>query len=261
MQARRFPALGLALLVLTASGLSGQNRVQIVGTVLDDKSDEPIAGVDIAVRNVHERFLEHAVSDEQGRFSVMVYRTSAVRIYAAGFGYQRTTTPLLHFDGKQYFEVKLRLHPEAIVLAPLEVVASARSSGSPFLSGFRQRLASGAGHYITRAQIEERRPVFVSDILRDVPGVRFSSSGRGSRAVVHMSRSQGLACSVQLFVDGRLMTRGSDAMGGFSVDDFVEPASIEGIEVYRGLSTVPAEFYNHDAKCGVVAIWTRRGDG
>lgn len=37
------------------------------------------------------------------------------------------------------------------------------------------------------------------------------------------------------------------------------PGLVEGIEIYRGLSTVPAQFLNSDAKCGVVAIWTRRG--
>ena len=45
----------------------------------------------------------------------------------------------------------------------------------------------------------------------------------------------------------------------FRIDEVISPGSVEGIEVYRGLSTVPAEFLNPDAECGVIAIWTRRG--
>jgi hypothetical protein len=80
-----------------------------------------------------------------------------------------------------------------------------------------------------------------------------------------MARSSGRGCPVQVFVDGLLMTASvMDASGatenaGAAIDDFVSPLSVEGIEVYRGLSTVPPEFLTPEADCGVVAIWTRRG--
>ena len=71
-------------------------------------------------------------------------------------------------------------------------------------------------------------------------------------------------CATQIFVDGFLLNRRTGSSRGappidFRIDDVVSPSSIEGIEVYRGLSTVPAEFLNPDAECGVIAIWTRRG--
>jgi outer membrane receptor for ferrienterochelin and colicin len=70
----------------------------------------------------------------------------------------------------------------------------------------------------------------------------------------------------QIFVDGFLVNRRMVGVNGnrpsdFRIDDVVSPASVEGIEVYRGLSTVPPEFLNPDAVCGVIAIWTRRGGG
>lgn len=64
-------------------------------------------------------------------------------------------------------------------------------------------------------------------------------------------------CPVQIFLDGRLITRG--AVMEVPVDDLVTPEAVEGIEVYRGLSTVPPEFLTPNSRCGVVAIWTRRG--
>jgi hypothetical protein len=33
---------------------------------------------------------------------------------------------------------------------------------------------------------------------------------------------------------------------------------VEAIEVFKGLGSVPPEFLNVYARCGVIAIWTRR---
>lgn len=250
---------GIGLLAL-AAGAAAQNRVQILGRVLDDQSGDPIVDVDLAARTVADAFLGSATTDEAGRFSFTVYRIDAIRIYAARFGYKRTSTPVLRFDGNDYFEVELRLHPDALLLAPLEVIARREAQQSPVLAGFRHRMQRGAGYYITRAEIERRNPMFISDMLLDVPGIRSSSSGRGARRILRMARTEAWNCSLQLFVDGVLMTPRVAAMGEIPVDDLVSPGSVEGIEVYRGLSTVPAEFLNENARCGVIAIWTRRGD-
>lgn len=263
MRAAAFMVLALGAL-FAASEAAGQNRVQIVGTVLDEQTGEPIAGVDLVARDRHGVYRDAAISDDQGRFSFTVYRIPAVRIYAARIGYKRTGTPLLRFDENQFFEVELRLDPDVLLLAPLEVVARAGSTGSPVLSGFRQRLVGGMGHYITQVEIRRRNPGTVTDLLREVPGVRLTSSGRGMSRVIHMGRSEAMTCAVQLYVDGMLLNRGQGAgaamQGDISLDDVVAPQDIIGIEIYRGLSTIPAEFYSNDAECGVVAVWTRRGE-
>jgi hypothetical protein len=60
-----------------------------------------------------------------------------------------------------------------------------------------------------------------------------------------------------VFLDGRLATR--DAPGGdVFVDDLVSPLDIETIEVFRGLGSIPPEFLTPQARCGVIAIWTKR---
>jgi hypothetical protein len=69
------------------------------------------------------------------------------------------------------------------------------------------------------------------------------------------------ACPVQIFVDGFLATRqGMAPIQDFvSIDQLVSPQSLEGMEVYRGLSSIPPEFLTANARCGVIALWTRRG--
>jgi hypothetical protein len=58
-----------------------------------------------------------------------------------------------------------------------------------------------------------------------------------------------------VFVDGRPANR----RGNVSINDLASPSGLEGMEVYRGLATVPPEFLTPEARCGVIALWTRRG--
>ncbi len=160
--------------------------------------------------------------------------------------------------------MEIRLDPEAILLAPLEVIAWSELPENALHEGYQRRLETGLGTYITREDVERRNPGLVTDLLRDVPGLVVTSSGSGLRPVVEMARSAGKKCGTQIFVDGFLLNRRSATIPGappadFRIDDAVSPASVEGIEIYRGLSTVPPEFLNPDAECGVIAIWTRRG--
>lgn len=261
----RSPQLIVAALLLTAgaSTLSGQEPVRVKGVVVDEQTGEPVPSVDIMVRAQNDRFLRSLVTDDEGRFELNVHYVQGIWIAASRIGYADNRTPVLHFDDHTYYEVEIRLDPSAVLLAPLEVVARGREKRSPVLSGFDRRLRSGHGYYITRQEIDRRNATYVSDLLATAPGIRLESSGTGSQRIVRMARSGG-RCPAQLFVDGMRVTRrqlssaGPESYGLY-VDDFVTPNSVEGIEIYRGLSTVPPEFLTPDAECGVIAIWTRRG--
>jgi hypothetical protein len=263
MRALPFTLTLVATVALTLP-LAAQGRVRIEGWVVDERSGDPVPAADIAIRAINDRFLASAVTDEDGRFEVMVDRQDGVTIYAGRIGYVDNRTPVLRFEDHNFFEVEIRLDPSAVLLAPLEVLARRKNPRSSVFTNFDNRVRTGNGYYITRADIERRAPNLITDILATVPGVRLESSGAGTRRHIRMARSASRECPVQIFVDGLLVTRRiTPAFGaptaGFAVDDVVSPRSVEGIEVYRGLSTVPPEFLTPDAECGVVAIWTRRG--
>jgi hypothetical protein len=229
--------------------------VEVRGIVIDDRTEEPIPGTSVTLLASWGQRLGMRMTDDQGRFSFEVRRAPGVRIEAQRIGYREATTPRLLFDGRTFLEVEIRLDVEAVLLAPLEVVAwSVRRS--PVFSEFDYRVRAGYGSYFTRADIERTKPGMVTDLLASLPGVRLRSSGTGHARVVEMSQITRMgACPVQVFMDGRLMNRSGD----IPIDELVTPADVEGLEVYRGLATVPPEFYNDWARCGVVAIWTRRG--
>jgi hypothetical protein len=50
-----------------------------------------------------------------------------------------------------------------------------------------------------------------------------------------------------------------DQAEGVPLDDLATPTILEGIEIYRGASTIPPEFISPESRCGVIALWTRRG--
>lgn len=254
--------LSLFPILLLAGRAGGQ--VRIVGRVIDDVTTVPLAQTQLTLLAPDGSVLARAESSETGAFQFDVVNVRGVRIRAERMSYESNTTPLLHFDQRKFFQVEIRLDPDAILLAPLEVIAWSKVDRSPLLDGFRRRLRTGMGVYITRDQVEARKPGQVTDLLREVPGLTVTGSGTGSRPVVQVGRGLASNCATQIFVDGFLMNRRVFGMRGappadFRIDDVVTPASVEGIEIYRGLATIPAEFLNPDAECGVIAIWTRRG--
>lgn len=251
--------LFLVVFLLLPNPALGQ--VRIVGRVIEDQSGLPIGFTDITIRSPGGSTLGRVETDEFGNFEFTVRRGYGVRISAARIGYRENTTPLLYFDNHRLLQVEVRLDPEAILLAPLEIVAWSEIIDNAMLEGYWRRVDTGLGFYITREEVEARNPGFVSDLLRDVPGLQLSGGTVGARPSVRMVRASNRNCATQIFIDGFLANpRGvtGDPLD-FRIDDVVSPASVEGIEVYRGLSTVPPEFLNPDAACGVIAVWTRRG--
>ncbi len=244
-------------------------QVRLMGRVIDDTSDRPLMAARVTLTSADGRVLQRTETDDVGEFTFEVNgKVSAVRLQVQRLSYKQNTTPVLHFDGHAFFQLEVRLDPDAILLAPLEVVAWSKVEPSPLLENFKRRVETGGGYYITRADVEARRPLYTTDLLRDVPGLTVMGSGSGLRPAVQVSGRSTTAqlatgCPTQIWIDGFLLNRrpagGSAPTEDFRLDDAVSPGSIEGIEVYKGLSSVPAEFLNDDAKCGVIAIWTRRG--
>ena len=244
--------------------------VQVHGRVVDHQTMEPIDGATVTLLDSYGQPLGRRSTDEAGSFQFEVRNRAAARLRAGRIGYRDVTTPLVHFDGRTFFSVEIHLDVEAVLLAPLEIVARSAPRRSPVFSGFDLRARTGMGSYITRRDIEDRGPTLVTDLLAHLPGVRLEGGGRGNRRTVTMARTTlgpgGGACPVQVFLDGTLVTpRPSPGIQAGRVDtnvyidDLVAPSAVEGIEVYRGAATVPPEFMNPNSRCGVVAIWTRRG--
>lgn len=266
---RRAGAVVLALLALgvawpeEASAQASPFHGTIRGRASDEYNDHPLSGARVEFLDDSRRVRATVLADESGYFVMGQLPAGAFRLRVTHFGYLRTTTPVWWVHAGEILDVAVRLRPDALPLAPLEVVALTKVP-MPVLADFHRRRESAVtGFFLARRDIDERKPSRVTDLLVDVPGIRlesvpgYSGQARGVTFARSLLATGGGRCPVQVFLDGILATRG----GSVPLDDLVSPEDLEGVEVYRGLGSVPAEFVTPEARCGVVALWTRRGVG
>lgn len=147
--------------------------------------------------------------------------------------------------------IELRMGRNVIPLDPLVVTARMNS----LMAGFHQRRnGGGLGTFLTREEIDTRGAGRATDLLRDMPGVRVEFERWGVGPSIVMQGGFG-RCTPAIFVDGIQMTQAGGV--GSSLDDYITPERIEGMEVYTSFSTVPVQY--HSGMCGVILIWTRQG--
>jgi len=243
---------------LRAQGNSVTGTIR--GRVVDESTRTGIATVLVEFMDGRTRVRASAVSDDEGGFVIANLPRGSFRLRASRIGYVRTITPYWRIESGEVLTVTLYMDAEAVVLAPLEITARERSR-SPVLAGYLGRLDRRiGGTFITREEIERRNPSLVSDLLTTVPGVRLSPGGTGANSrsvsITHALPIQGRSCPVQIWVDGMLATRSNVPV---PIDELATPGDLVGIEIYRGLATLPPEFVTPEARCGVIALWTRRG--
>ena len=236
----------LTLVILVAPGMRAQpERGAIRGTVIDERGNS-LPRVSMAVKNTDIR----AITDSAGNYLLVGVWPGETEVQVRRIGFEAGAATVTVKAGDTT-RADFRLSVE---VASLPTVQTNATSTSGRMAVFEQRRARGGAAFITRADIERRRPHVLSDMLRNVAGVSIGPGPvAGSLPLVQMNRSGRSVgagvCQVQLFVDGHPYPRGN-------IDDF-PPDDVEGVEIYRGGSELPAEFRTDNADCGLIAIWTR----
>lgn len=191
-----------------------------------------------------------AISDDSGGFHISGLAAGRSTLLVRRLGFAPDTIDVIVFDARPT-HLDVVMTAAAVQLAGEAVRAD--SARSFKMSAFNTRRARGIGFFLTRQDIVKRHAGTVSDLLRFVPGVTVEQRMAGEPQPVRMQRSANptneATCTVILYVDGNPYPNGS-------VDDF-PPGSLEGIEVYRSASEIPAEFRNRDSMCGLISLWTR----
>jgi TonB family protein len=250
----------LAALTISVSALAGAQPAPAAHTVVGNvrAADESrLAGAVVEMLPAEAAAAVRRTStDDAGtfRFAGVSPGVMLLRIRRVGFRPETLQLEVPQIDG-------------GAVVVPLERVAQplarhvVRSRGSepdvasPYLA-FERRRAAGQGRFVTRADIERRRPQRTSDIFRTVPGVTLVQGPNGTIVPNFRSVMVGRrVCNPFYWVDG-------SPLGDVPLDlDSFSPNVIEGIEMYSGIATVPGALRSASAGavCGVVAIWTRHG--
>ncbi len=159
-------------------------------------------------------------------------------------------------------EVEIGMAPQPMEMEP--IVATAMRSRRLEIKGFYERKywgeLIGGATFLTEADIERRRPIFISHMIADEPGIRLQNCRlrRGSCQLVNIRASSRMlgGCPVKFYLDGTPVRALGGRMGE-SIDDLVRPHDIAGVEIYVSASSLAAEFGGSASQCGVVAIWTK----
>ncbi|MEP6729226.1 MAG: TonB family protein [bacterium] len=244
---RRTSRLRRALLVLVlcavgSSAASAQLGAVIRG-VVRDSAGHPVPGVDLGVAGAAVR----THSDDKGEYRIAGVIPGPATLVARRIGFKPHSQNIQLRGGLEY-TVDITLVAAAEVLEAVNVTAPHQVYEAR-LAGFNARMQKKVGHFVTRERIDRANSTTLSDMLREIPGVKIGPMRNEGRAI----RLRGSTCPPLVFVDGFPATAGE-----FDVD-IIDLQSVEGIEVYAGLGTIPPEFTGPREldRCGVIAIWSR----
>ncbi|WP_419856753.1 carboxypeptidase regulatory-like domain-containing protein [Candidatus Palauibacter irciniicola] len=238
---------------------------RLLGRVRDARSHRPVTAAAVSVANRREEVQSSGEvrTDRRGHFVLGELPVGEYELSVRHLGYE----PLTHgvtVTRSRTTEVDVRLSPDPVELAPL--VATVTRLRRLETQGFYERKhwgdLTGLGTFFTAQDIERRNPFRVTDLIADAPGVRVGC--QGGRCGVFSRRVSngfgGAGCELNVYVDGVLVIRSGDGRwrgNPASVNDFILPIEIGGVEVYSGAAALPAEFSGFDSRCGAVVIWTK----
>jgi len=240
----RGPLTVLWLLLPALASLASAQSGAISG-IVRDSTGTPIPGVEIVIVTTHVV----ARSDSIGGFRFASVPTGRREVQFRRFGFEPKSVNTDVAVGRTASMVVV-LEPFATEIEGMTVEEATHRR--QILSDFYDRKSRGFGHFVTREEIEKRNPSNLSDMMRMIPGARLLPNRIGGTATLRFSRAtMGRDCPPQYWVDGV-------KTWNLNIDDIV-PQDVEGIEIYSGASTVPAQFNTREGTtiCGVVLIWTR----
>jgi hypothetical protein len=189
------------------------------------------------------------VTNEKGEFSLSGAPSGTQMLLVRHLGWTPREVPVDLSTAKPQ-RVAVQLQKFVPVMDP--VVVTARSRKALESVGFTQRQRGGMGKYITGEEIARRNPIYLSDVLRTVPGLTVRMNGTQPEIVSTRGNSLTNSGCVNYIVDGMRFTSVSG-----DANEFVNPREVAGIEVYDGALT-PGEFSDAGGRaCTTIVIWTK----
>lgn len=229
-------------LVMLAPAIAAQKRPGVITGTVKDETGARVPNVEVTVpktgATVH--------TDSLGRFFIPRLAPGLFDLSLRRLSYTPMTVSLEVTSGDTT-DVDVTLTAAAETLPTVRVEGKEQRKRQ--LDGFEQRRKLGLGHFITRAQIEARNPLVLSEMVRGTPGAQLTPTNIMGRMTLRFSRRAD--CPPSYFVDGQFLSN-------FNIDD-VSARDVEGVELYAGFAGLPAEFAKQmgTQACGVVVIWTR----
>jgi outer membrane receptor protein involved in Fe transport len=235
------------ILLLAVMPTVGRGQTPLSGQIFD-RSGEAIAGARITVTDERNHPIE-AISDGDGRFTIMVGGTGTLRLEVVARGFSKRVEMVRRDLAGGATPLRIELEPG--LLADAITVTPARTE-------IRLVDAPSSVSALTRVEVVNSAAQTMDDLLRQVPG--FSIFRRTSSLVANPT-TQGVslrgagatgASRTLVLQDGIPL---NDAFGGWVYWDRVPRQAVEQIEVVRGGGS---DLYGSDALSGVINVISRK---
>jgi TonB-linked SusC/RagA family outer membrane protein len=247
-------ALGLGLLGLPLAA-DGQERGTITGRVVDATTQQPLANVQVFIRQGNRGTL----TNQQGQFILAGIPLGTHQLEAARLGYNGATRTVTVAAGRTE-SVAFELQPSAVALDALVVTATGEQ---------RARELANAVSTVDAREVMETAPVTnISELITGrAAGVNIlqnsGTTGSNQRIRIRGSTSLSLSNDPIVFIDGLRAYSEQNALGigvggqEASALNLLNPEEIESVEIIKGPSA--ATLYGTDAANGVILVTTKRG--
>ena len=230
----------------------------VLGRVVDGETGAAIPGASVVLQSAGFQGAGRlaAVTDADGRFRIEELEAGSYQLSVSHLAWADVERTLQVAGGGRVTEVAVELFREVVSVSPIVVRVDPRPTFGPLGEVYQrmehmQRL--GQGRFWDREAIVESGTNRLTTLLSTMVGVRVV--GGAVLLTSTPGRSAGASrCDPLLFVNGTLFP-----LRGESLDQVVPFSDLEVVEVYRRPSQLPAEYSGSDARCGVIAVWTRRG--
>jgi hypothetical protein len=234
-----FAILTFALLPHTSAAQESRGRT--LAGVVTDTAGRPIARAEVGL--LAGRDIARSVrTGEDGRFELTDLPDRKTSIVVRRLGYQPRVYTMQIREGATRAFLPVVLDPMPAELEKVIVMARVAESGGRLRDFYERKRRNAWGTFIDREEIERRNPLWMSDMLRMVPGVRVIPTRWGGYAVRLRD-----GCWPTVWLDG-MPVRGAE------LDEVIFPSEVAGMEVYRSRVGMPIQFRD---SCGAIAVWTR----
>jgi hypothetical protein len=214
---------------------------EVSGTIADQDGNA-IGDAEVAMVE-HDAVLRGVRSDTAGHFALTDLPKSALtlRVRRMGFAPREVTVRIPEHSRRT--TVVVTLDPMPAELNGMTVNDTTRELDDRLRAFDARRATNDFAHFIDQDAIAQRRPQYISEMLRLVPGISVTPSRLGYNVKIR-------GCAPLVWVDGMRIP-------GVQLDEVARPADIAGLEIYSSFAGIPAQYFDRSATCGTILVWTR----
>lgn len=215
------------------------------GVIVDSATRAPVAMADVSILALH--MITRA--DSLGRFTLAKLPKGEAELSIRRIGYEPQRERIV-LSGGSNDSVLVNLVAQPEVLSAMSVSGGERRRRQ-MVEDFYLRRARGIGAFVTREDLEMRHARVPTDAL-NLPGISLLRTQYGTSVRFIGTASARRDCAPNLWVDGQRAPN-------MELDE-IPVNDIEGIELYHGPSTTPAQFWQgnlSNSACGTIVVWSR----